>query len=187
MRFLLNGPIPWLGPGMVISILVAAVAAGRIARILQVRTPVAFLLVVSLGLIVSATVTPLRGAIEYGAIGGGSCDVSRLVPLAPTRWLTLSEQSLNIAMFIPLGLALGLVPRSPAKAVLVVAALALPLIIELIQLATPVMARGCETADVIDNLSGLLVGLGIGTLLGWLGSDRRTGEPTPDGDPDPVG
>jgi glycopeptide antibiotics resistance protein len=187
VRFLLYGPIPLLAPGIVVSLIVGAVAAGQLSRLLRVAVPVAFLLIASLGIIVSATVTPLRGAIEFGATGAGSCDVSRIVPLAPTRWLTLSEPSLNIAMFVPLGVAIGLVPRSRVKAILIAAALALPFAIELIQLSATALARGCETADMIDNLTGLVVGLALGALIGWLVSRWPSGGPASSADADPIG
>jgi len=186
VRSLVFGPVPWLVPGVLVWVLIGLVAARRLGHALNVRGLVAFAMIVSFGFIVSTTLTPLRGALELGASGAGSCDVSRIAPLPPLLWLRLSEPTLNIAMFIPLGLTVALVPRSRIKMVLVVAALAMPFAIELIQLNATILARGCESADVIDNLSGLLVGLGIGTLLVWLGPDRPTGDST-SGGADPGG
>jgi hypothetical protein len=51
---------------------------------------------------------------------------------------------------------------------LTVAAIALPFAIETTQMVVPVIERGCQSADVFDNLTGLAVGLAIGTIGRWL-------------------
>jgi len=107
-------------------------------------------------------------ALEFGARGSSSCDLSRL-GLAPLdELLEPSEASLNALMFIPLGAMIGLVPRSRRKAAVVIAAIALPFAIETIQLLVPALDRACESADVVDNLTGLVIGLGGGSVAGWL-------------------
>jgi hypothetical protein len=74
------------------------------------------------------------------------------------------------------GVAIGLFPRSRRTAAVVIAAIALPFAIETIQLLLPVLDRACESADVVDNLSGLGIGIGGGVVAGWLGRSiaRRT-------------
>jgi hypothetical protein len=168
VRFLLYGPVPWLLPGLLLSAVVGLVAARWIGGRLRVNPAVAFTMIVGIGLVVSATLTPLRGAIEHGATGQGACDLSRVWPIPPTAWFELSDPAMNVWMFVPLGLAIGLVPRSHTKVGLIVAAIALPFLIESIQLAVPVLARGCEAADVVDNLTGLVLGLAAGAALGLL-------------------
>ena len=166
MRSALFGPVPWLVPGVLLSVVVGLVAAGPLAAALRVRRALAFAVIVSFGLIVSTTLTPLRRAVEHGSVGTGWCDLSRVWPLPFDSWLSFSDPTGNILLFIPLGLAIGLVPRSPAKVVLLEAAIVLPFVIETVQLLAPVLARGCEAADVVDNLTGLLIGLAAGTVLG---------------------
>ena len=80
-------------------------------------------------------------------------------------------------MFIPLGAAIGLVPGSRRKAVLVTGAIALPFAIEATQLLVPWLDRACESADVVDNLMGLALGLVAGVIAGRIarGADRRPG------------
>ena len=151
--------LPWLLPGVVISIVVSIAASGALGRALGVRRAVAWVMVLSLGIITAATLTPQLEALEFGARGSSSCDLSRL-GLAPLReLLRLSDSGGNILMFIPLGATIGLVPRSRRKAAIVIAAIALPFGIETIQLLLPVLDRACESADVIDNLTGLAIGL----------------------------
>ncbi len=43
-------------------------------------------------------------------------------------------------------------------------AIALPVAIETTQLVIPALERGCQSADVFDNLTGLVIGLVLGTL-----------------------
>jgi hypothetical protein len=78
--------------------------------------------------------------------------------------------------FIPLGLGIGLLGRRRLTGILLLAAIALPFMIETIQLLVPVIARGCQSSDVVDNLIGLSIGLAIGAVAGLLiGRLRRSG------------
>jgi glycopeptide antibiotics resistance protein len=167
--------LPWFLPAVVIWVAVALAVGGRVGRALGVRRAVSVALVVSLGIILSATLTPLRGALDFGAVGSGSCDLSR-VGLAPLRGLLrLNETSLNVLLFVPLGVSIASLPRSRLKAAFVVAAIALPFAIETIQLLVPWLDRACESADVVDNLTGLAIGLAGGVVAGRLAAavDRR--------------
>ena len=115
-------------------------------------------------MIVAATLTPLHGDLNFAAVGG-TCDFSRM-GLAPIRdLLRMGDTSLNVFLFMPLGIAIGLIGRSRPKAVVLAGAIALPFVIETTQLLVPALDRGCQSADVFDNLTGLAVGLIVGTLL----------------------
>ena len=161
--------LPWLLPGAAIALVVSVAVSGAVGRALRVRRPVAWVMVLSLGVILAATMTPQWEALAFGAQGSPSCDFSR-IGLAPLReLLRFDDTSLNVLMFIPLGATIALVPSSGRKAAIVVAALALPFAIETTQLLLPALDRACESADVVDNLTGLVVGLGGGALAGWLG------------------
>ncbi len=178
-----SAALPWFLPGMVASVAVSLAAGGRVGRALGARRAVGSLLVLSLGIVVSATLTPLRGVIEFGATGQGACDFSRL-GLAPLReLLRVNDTSLNILMFVPLGMVLGIVPRSRRKAALVAGAIALPFAIETIQLLVPALDRGCQSADVIDNLTGLVIGLAAGAVIGWLAPGHRQPVEEPGSEP----
>jgi glycopeptide antibiotics resistance protein len=165
-----EGPLdlPWLLPGVAIAGLVSLAASGAAARALDVRRPVAWLLIMSLGAIVAATLTPQWEALAFGAQSSSTCNLTRL-GLAPLdELLAVNETSLNVLLFVPLGAAIALIPSSRIKVVLVVAAVVLPFAIEATQLLVPILDRGCESADVIDNLTGLAVGFAGGVLAGWL-------------------
>ena len=169
--------LPWFLPGAVIALVVGIVCSGPVSRTLRVGRRVAWFIVVILGIILAATMTPQREALAYGARGPDSCDFSR-VGLAPiSELLRFNDTGLNVLMFIPLGTTIGLLPRSRRTAAVVIAAIALPFAIEAAQLLLPVLDRACESADVVDNLTGLVLGLGGGVAAGWLGRSlaRRPG------------
>lgn len=170
VRFYAMGVLPWFVPGVVLSMAIALFACRPIGKLLAIRRLVAWAILVAFGVIVSATLTPLRGALNFGAVGTGTCDLSRIGPAPIGQLLRLDDTSLNVALFIPLGIAIGLVKTLRPRAALIVASAALPFGIETIQLLAPILDRGCQSADVVDNLTGLLVGLGVGTGLRFLGS-----------------
>lgn len=158
--------LPWFLPGAAISVVVSTALTGSVGRALRVRRWVAWVVVMSLGVILAATLTPLHEALASGAQGSSTCDMSRL-GLAPIRELIgINDTSLNVLLFIPFGAAVGAIQRSATKLALVAGAIALPFLIESLQLVTPILDRGCEAADVVDNLTGLVIGLTAGALAG---------------------
>ncbi len=159
--------LPWFLPGTALFALIGLLVARPLARWLPSHPVIAWGLVFSFGIVVSATLTPLRGHFNFAATGG-TCDFSR-IGLAPLQDLgEINDTTLNILMFIPLGIGLGLLGRSRRAALLTVAALALPVVIETTQLLIPALERGCQSADVFDNLTGLAFGLAIGALASML-------------------
>ena len=167
--------LPWLLPGAAISVVVSIAASGAVGRALRVRQPVAWVMVLSLGIIIAATLTPRWAALAFGARGSSSCDFSRIGLASLEQLLSANDSSGNVLMFIPFGVAIGLAPRSRRKAAIVTFAIALPFAIETIQLLLPALDRACESADVVDNLTGLAIGLAGGSVAGRLAAavDRR--------------
>jgi hypothetical protein len=155
-------------PGIVITVVVSLAASDRVGRALGARRSVAWLLLLSLGLILTGTLTPLPEECRVSSSAVGSCDLSR-VGLAPLDLLLrVNDTSLNVLMFVPLGAAIGLLPGSRRKAALVVAAAALPVAVEATQALVPWLDRACESADIFDNLTGLAIGLAGGVVAGRL-------------------
>lgn len=164
--------LPSLVPVFLASLPVAALMARPLARRFGSQASVAFLVVASLSLIVAATLTPGADEASMGAPGPGWCDLTRIGPAPLGILLRPNDVSLNVLLFVPLGLAIGLLPASPARLILLVGASALPFIVELTQsLATP-LERRCESADIFDNLMGLAIGVTLGLGATWL-SRRR--------------
>ncbi len=163
--------LPWLIPGLVLSTIVAFLAGRRVGRVFGTSPAVGWGLIVGFGLIVAATLTPLRAGLDLDNTGIGTCDFSRIGIAPPRELFRIGDTSLNVLLFIPLGLALGLVPGSIRRNILVIVAVLSPLVIEAAQLLLPILGRGCQSADVFDNLSGLvlgcLIGAGARILGGW--------------------
>ena len=154
----------WFWPGVAVAVIVAAAASGRLARAWRLSRAVAFGLVFSLGLIVAATLTPSRDALLFGIPGPGTCDLSGFLPPALSDLRTLNDTSLNVLLFLPLGLTVGVAAPSRRTLALVVASVALPFAIEGIQLVVTPLGRACQSVDVVDNLTGLVLGGAIAVL-----------------------
>jgi glycopeptide antibiotics resistance protein len=168
------GAYPGFAPGVLVSILVAYLTSSVVGAFFRVGRIVGGALVFGLLVIISATLTPGGNAPR---LDGLSCDLSR-IGIAPLHdLLRIGEVSLNVVLFMPLGAAIGLLPRSRRKAVVLAAAIALPFVIETIQLLVPILERACQSADVSDNLTGLILGLGVGTLTGWAVARLLAGRP----------
>jgi glycopeptide antibiotics resistance protein len=168
--------IPWFLPGIGASLVMASLLMGPVRRTLRAGPFLSWSLVVSLGIILSATLTPAHEAISFGAVSTGSCDLSR-VGFAPLReLLRLGDTSLNVLLFVPLGVSIAFLPRSRLKVVVVVGAIALPFAIETTQLLVLWLDRACQSADVVDNLTGLAIGLAGGIVAGRLAGavDRQS-------------
>jgi glycopeptide antibiotics resistance protein len=171
-------PLPWLVPVCLLALVVSTLASGWVARALDIRRPVAWMMLLSLGVIIAATLTPLVADSRLDLIHPGSCDLSRMGPPAPNQFPWHGDVLGNILMFIPLGFAIAVVPRSRRKAALLVAAVALPIVIEATQLVVVPLGRACESGDVVDNLTGLFIGLAVGAVVSGLAPMiGRTAEP----------
>lgn len=184
LRFNLNDYVLFW-PGVGVALVVAAMAATRLARAMNRPWLVAFGLTFSVGAIVAATLTPGRDALLFGIPGSGRCDLSDmgLPTIADLR--TFNDTSLNVLLFVPLGLSVVLAGRSRRTVALVAASLAFPFAIEAIQLALTPLGRTCQSVDVVDNLTGLVLGIGLGILLGAASRLVARAPVSPDGPADP--
>jgi glycopeptide antibiotics resistance protein len=160
--------VPWFAPGVVVSILVGFLVSSRLGAAMGIRRTLAMALVVGLGIILSATLTPSPEALEIGATGTMTCDFTRMGRASLAELLRIDDTSLNVLLFVPLGTVVGLLPRSRRKAAIAVAAVALPFAVEAVQLLVVALDRACQSADVFDNLTGLLLGVAVGGFVGWL-------------------
>jgi hypothetical protein len=159
------GSLPWLLPASLVALVVSIATSAGIGRWLGTRRGVAWVLVITLGIILSATLSPLGRPAAEG-IGAGTCDLGRIRPAAAADLFNPTDVIVNILMFVPLGFAVGLVPGSRRKLALLGGVLVLPIAVEATQLLVTPLHRACESADVVDNLSGLVIGLVAGTSLG---------------------
>jgi hypothetical protein len=171
-------PLPWLIPACLLALVVSTLASGRVARGLGVTRPVAWMLLMSVGVILAGTLTPVVVENRLDLSHPGSCNLSRigLPSLIQLNWP--GDVLGNMVMFIPLGFAIAVVPRSHRKAGVLVAVVALPFVIEASQLLVAPLGRACESGDVVDNLTGLFIGLAAGAAVCRLAPMAgRTSEP----------
>ncbi len=106
--------VPLFVPVVVLSITLATVAAGRTAAWMNARPAVSWLLLVGFGVILAATLTPLRDAIEHGLVSSGTCDLRRIGPAPLGAYLRPNETSANVVLFHSPGTCLGHAPRLQA-------------------------------------------------------------------------
>jgi hypothetical protein len=168
-------PLPIYAVVLVITIVAAVILSRRLARWLGCGRGVAALLVFGFGFVLAATLVPDPDALR-GIPSDGVCDTSRVGPIPLGQLLRPNEHSLNVALFVPLGVAVGLLPRTRRAAIVVLAAASLTFVVEGIQLVLTDLGRGCETADLFDNLLGLAIGALIGVVVGTLTAQARERE-----------
>ena len=75
----------------------------------------------------------------------------------------ITQESLNSLLLLPLGLFSVLAARQARVAVLVV--VITPIFIELTQALIPALDRVCSSQDVVNNITGGLLGVALGALL----------------------
>ena len=170
--------LPWLLPGVVLALVASLVATPAFAAWLGVRRGVAWVALFGLGSILASTLSPQDPAFGIPPEAARTCDLSRLSIASFAEIRRGSDATLNILLFVPLGWALGSAPWSVRQAIAGAGALALPFAVEAVQLLVPIIRRGCESADVVDNLTGLVVGAFTGVLVAALVPAIRARRPT---------
>ena len=161
------GDYPGLVPGIALSIVVSLALCVPVGRALGIASLNAWLLLFGFGVAIAATLTPSLDALRFGATGSGTCDLGRFTPPPLEEILSFDEVSLNVILFVPLGLAVGFVPRGSHRLELFFLAATLPFLIEAMQLVVTELDRACQSGDVIDNLLGFAIGLMVGLAAGW--------------------
>lgn len=97
---------------------------------------------------------------------GGTYDCTFTVEGSVFDWLRGNQSTANVAMLVPLAVALPLATRSTRwYHWSFVALVAFPVLIEAAQANLPV-GRACDVTDVVDNWWGVA----FGCLIGWAGT-----------------
>ena len=165
---------PWAPVGIAVTVVVALVAARPVGRWLRTSAIGTLLWLLILGCVLTLTATP---GLSYFA--ARSCALGLVSPLPARELFALGEESLNVWMFVPLAL-MATLPRSRrATRVALCVTFALPVVLEVLQWALPAMGRACQASDIVNNLTGAVIGVGVGTVLriGYSRSRSRSGSP----------
>lgn len=171
---------PLFLPGVAVALAAGVTFASTLRRWVGTSTALAFFLIVSTGVILSATLTPLVGALENGTASTGTCDLANLGLIPVSDLLHVDDRSLNVVLFVPMGVTIGLMAGSKRFVGIALGALALPFAIEVTQMLVPALGRGCEGVDVVDNLTGMVVGWLSGLFM--RGVHRRISRRAANGD-----
>jgi glycopeptide antibiotics resistance protein len=160
---------PWFLPGVAISALVSIVISRFVAEKLAISRALGYALVFWLGLILSATMTPSISGLHdpdraaRATTGMAWCDLSRIGPPSLDQLDAFNDVSLNVLVFVPLGVLVSAIGRRSWKTLMWAAAL--PFLIEGVQFFGAPIGRVCQSADVFDNLTGLLLGFVGGAAM----------------------
>lgn len=109
-----------------------------------------------LGALVAVSLAPPGGRLVPGL--ARTCDLGAAHLLWPWRWVSQDPRMGGVALMLVVGAA---VCRRPAW---LGAAAAVPVLVEVVQLAVPSLARACAVPDVVPLWAALAVGAGGGLL-----------------------
>ena len=168
--------VPWAIPALFATLVIALLVHRWLAQRFRVSPWFMLALMLCVGSILSITLTPGNWNPSP------HCNLRIIFP-RPSDLLSLTERSLNIWLFVPLGLTLSFTPRPRVGVLLFVGAMALPFMIEGFQLVVPGIGRSCQATDIVNNLTGLflgcIAGLSVRLLrLGIIKDVRRKADQT---------
>ncbi|MFC5885885.1 hypothetical protein RMN57_10680 [Kitasatospora sp. CM 4170] len=162
------GTMPMFWPGLLCSLVPAALLNRVVGRWLRAHWAVAFVLLLALGGLVTLTLLPDAWGPFWAYSGRAArhCDLTGF-GLRPLRaFTTVNPTSLDVALFVPIGLAAALAGTRARAAAVLLGATALPFAVEAVQYALPGIGHACTAQDVLDSLLGLALGAAAGLLAG---------------------
>ena len=164
--------IPLAYPALIAAAIVAVIASSWTAARTGMPRVLAGLLVFSALAIVALTLTP---SLPDGPLPVFlTCEGLDPAPSLASLFALRTEHGQNVALFVPLGVLIGIIPIRRARMAVMLGAIVLPFVIEGVQSLLPGWARSCQAWDAVENLIGLAIGLAIGAALG--GTARLFGE-----------
>jgi len=146
-----------------LALVFACVAAARVWLVGRRtrRATVVALLVLAWGVVIATTLTPSQYELFDPKI---SCQFSLTLGEVPT------ERLANVLLFVPLGVVSWFAaPRWRWLGLALVA----PFVIEATQGLVLALNRNCDATDVLANLVGVGIGVGLAAVLSRLWSSRR--------------
>ncbi|MFJ9844676.1 hypothetical protein ACIRYZ_30360 [Kitasatospora sp. NPDC101155] len=158
------GGMPMFWPGLLLSLVPAALLNRPVGWLLRAHWVVGFLLLLGLGGVVVATLLPEAFRLSEDAVR--HCTVRGGRPRSPHELLHVRHIELKLATYAPVGFAAALAGTRRRAAVALLGAAVLPLAVSALQYAVPVIGRACDVQDVWDGLQGVVLGAAVGLVVG---------------------
>ena len=124
------------------------------------------LLLWGLTVVLVVTLSPVRN--DYYGVPTLGCDWSIWRPLAREYWFSAGSRPPNVWLFAPAGIGVMLLDRMWRRILGALLLIGLPIAIETVQDFEPQLKRSCSSQDVVDNWTGLAIGLLVGAVLAAL-------------------
>lgn len=187
----LSGPLwyflhdvnPWAIPIGLVSILLAAGLCLPVAKWLHSSRFVVWMLLASIGVVAGYLLTSTVGpVVEH------FCDLSDEALPQWSSLTTISEATLDVWIFVPMGIAAVLLRPRIVAAVAAVAVLAIPIGVEGLQYLAPRLGRTCQINDALTDMLGVVIGIVVGLVIRLaLHLIRRMRQPSGEGETDQAG
>ncbi|MBV2153362.1 hypothetical protein [Kitasatospora sp. SUK 42] len=160
----LLGGMPMFWPGLLLSLVPAALLNRPVGRLLRAHWVVGFVLLLGLGGVVVATLLPEAFELSEDAVR--HCTVAGGRPRSPHELLHVRHIELKLATYAPVGFAAALAGTRRRRAVALAAAAVLPFAVSALQYAVPAIGRDCDVQDVWDGVQGVALGAALGLAAG---------------------
>lgn len=164
-------------PALVWAMVFGGLGGYAWARTAHVRWYLGLATAISVAVILALTLSAAGPLPDAGYLAG-VCVTSHWGPGTVDELTVIGEPSLNVALFVPLGVCIAL-HRGRVRVLALAIGVLMPVAIELVQMQLPALGRYCDVMDVSDNELGLLLGLGgglVGAAVVRLAAAVRVGE-----------
>lgn len=163
LRLILQA-LPWTGPAIVGGAFLGMVSMWPFARRRSLSDRIGLALVLwCLTVALVVTLSPVKN--DYFGVPTAGCDWSVWTPLDRHYWFSSGSRPPNVWLFLPAGVGVMLLDRVWRKIAGLLLLIALPPVIETVQDRYPQLKRSCSSQDVVDNWTGLALGVAVGIVL----------------------
>ncbi|MFI2611286.1 hypothetical protein [Kitasatospora sp. NPDC018619] len=154
------GGMPMFWPGLLLSLVPAALWNRPVGRLLRAHWAVGFVLLLGGCGVVAATLLPeafrlVDGGARHCAVAVGRLWPADEPPHGGRLWL-------RAAPYVPVGLAAALAGTRRRAAVALLGAAVLPFAVSAVQYAVPALGRACDVRDVRDGVRAVALGAVLG-------------------------
>lgn len=143
-------------PGLLLSLVPAALLNRPVGWALRAHWAVGFVLLLGLGGVLTATLLP--EAFQLSAAGVRHCAVEGGRHRGLREVLAAPQLGIKLAAYAAVGLAAALAGTRRRAAAALVGAAALPFAVAAVRYAVPVIGRPCDVQGVWDGLQGVALG-----------------------------